>query len=1253
MKPIRAIVPTLTAVGLAVFVSLAGNAATAGLTWTTNIAGRSAAVHPAGMTKPGFTRLPATAAGVAFRNLLPETRHLTNQVLLNGAGVTLADVDGDGWTDIYLGSADGPNGLFRNLGNWRFENVTAASGAGLPGFTTTGVAFADLDGDADADLVVNTFGQGTHLLLNDGEGRFTPTAATLNPGRAGMTVALGDFDGDGLPDLYACNYRVSALMDMPNAQATFTRVGDKLVIDAIDGMPLTSPAMTNRFSIDPEGRLQENGEADVFFRNLGGGRFEEVPFDQGAFLDASGKPLERTPFEWGLTATFRDVNQDGRPDLYVCNDFETPDRLWLNLGDGRFQLAPKLAIRKNALFSMAVDFADFNRDGHCDFFTLDMMSREHSQRMRYVDDPNPTPAIPGVQDDRPQYGRNTLFLNRGDDTFAEIAHLAGLEAAEWAWSCVFLDVDLDGWEDLLVANGMERAARDKDVADYLKRLRTTRRLSDADLFRARRAFPRLATANLAFRNRGDLSFEEVGAQWGFGATGVSQSMALGDLDNDGDLDVVVNNLNEPPFLLRNDSPAPRVAVRLKGLPPNTRGIGARLRVTGPGLPEQTQEIIAGGRYLGGDDAIRAFAAGPETNRLTIEVFWPGGKRSLLEDATANRVYEFDEAFAGKTVKTAPSLPSKPWFEDVSSRLNHRHHEEGFNDFERQPLLPNKLSQLGPGVTWFDVNGDDWDDLIVPAGKRGSLTVLINDTRGGFAPVPGLKQASPAPRDQTTVLGHVTGAGERGLIIGEANYEDGSTGGPAVRVRSPWSAEAQDWLPATESSVGPLAQADVDGDGDLDLFVGGRVVPGKYPQPATSHLYLNHAPQKQFARHRASAPLLKDLGMVSGAVFTDLTGDGFPELVAACEWGPVRIFRNERGGLAAWDVPLQWPDEAVAPAAALGALTGWWNSVASGDFDGDGRLDIVAGNWGRNTRYQAHRSRPLRLYFGDLGGIGTTDVIEAHFDAGLDRWVPERQLDTLAASLPFLRGTFPTHRSFSTASMDEVLADAANPPRVLEAIWLETTLFLNRGDHFVARALRVEAQFAPVFGLVAGDFDGDGVQDLFLAQNFFATQPETPRLDAGLGLLLRGHGNGDFDALPGRESGIRVYGEQRGAAAADFDRDGRLDLAVAQNGAETKLLHNRTSRPGLRVRLNAGPENPTGVGAVVRGVSGEKDGPAQEVQAGGGHWSQDSAMLVITAARPLTGLWIRWPGGSENRVAVPANAREIEVTADGGVKVLAP
>lgn len=1200
--------------------------------------------------RPGFTALTPAAAGVTFTNSLPESRHLTNQILLNGAGVATGDVDGDGRCDVYFCNPDGRNALYRNLGDWRFAEITGTNGLTCAGLTATGAAFADLDGDGDLDLTVNTLGNGTRLFRNDGQGVFTPFGPPLNLGGAGMTVAIADVDGDGFLDLYVANYRLSALMDIPNARATFGRVDGKTVIETINGRPMTHPDFTNRFTVAANGSIEELGQVDVLFRNQGGTNFVPVPFTGGAFLDEAGQPLVQPLFEWGLTATFRDVNDDGRPDLYVCNDFHTPDRLWLNQGAGRFRLAPPFTFRKHSTFAMAADLADVNRDGFLDIFTLDMMSRDHTQRMRYMGEGGWPPQRPGRYDDQPQYGLNMLFLNRGDGTFADIAQLAGVEAGEWAWSCVFQDVDLDGWPDLLVVNGMERAARDMDVTAHLRQLRASRQLSDAEIFRERRAFPRLATANLAFRNRGDLTFAETGSAWGFDWQGVSQSMAQADFDNDGDLDLVINNLNAAPLLLRNDTAAPRVAVRLKGLPPNTHGIGARLRVTGGAVPLQIDEIIAGGRYLAGDEALRVFAAGTATNRLTIEVLWPGGRRSVLANAEPDWLYEFDEALAASPAPPAPAATEPPWFEDVSGKLDHRHHEDPFDDFTRQPLLPNKLSQAGPGVAWFDLNDDGWEDLVIAGGKGGTLGVFTNDTRGGFHPLTVPPLTAPVTRDQVTVLGWRRAPASPVILAAAANYEDGLALGAGVQQYDLADGHLDDSLPAAEASPGPMALADLDGDGDLDLFVGGRVIPGKYPAPASSRLFRNAA--GRFVLEATNAPALSQVGLVSGATFSDLDGDGDPDLLLACEWGPLRLFRNEAGRLVAWNPVLIWPtsvDARTAPSATLAELTGWWTSVATGDFDGDGRPDIVAGNWGRNSKYQAHRDQPLQVRFGDLGGDGITDVIEAHFDTGLGKVVPERQLDPLAKSLPSLRARYPTHRAFSTASIEDMLGDQASSARQLTARHLESTVFLNRGDHFEARVLPVEAQFAPVFGIVVGDLDGDGAEDLFLAQNFFATQPETARYDAGRGLVLRGDGRGGFTPVPGQRSGVAIYGEQRGAAGADFDGDGRLDLAVTQNGAETRLLRNATARPGLRVRLAGPPGNATGVGAAVRVKCDGKLGPLREIQAGSGYCSQSAATVVLATPEPPTLLWIRWPGGKVTETTIPSGSRTVLVDPSGQLR----
>ncbi|MBM3883050.1 MAG: hypothetical protein FJ387_25595 [Verrucomicrobia bacterium] len=1131
-----------------------------------------------------------------------------------------------------------------------------------------------------------------------------------------MSLAVADVDGDGFLDWYVTNYRTSALMDIPNARATFKEVEGRTVIETFNGRPMTDPDLADRFSIGPRGAIEENGEPDVLYLNRGGTNFVAATFTRGQFLDEAGRPLARPLFEWGLMAAFRDINRDGRPDLYVCNDFQSPDRFWINQGGGRFRLVPPLALRKTSLFAMAADFADIDRDGHDDFLVLDMLSRDHAQRMRYVGDKNPSQPVVGQFDDRPQYGLNTLFLNRGDGTFAELAQLSGLHAAEWSWSCIFLDVDLDGWEDVLVVNGMERAARDMDVVDRLKQLRATRQPTDAEIFQARRMFPRLGTANLAFRNRGNLTFEEVGAAWGFDARGVSQAMALADLDNDGDLDVVVNNLNAPVGLYRNDSPAPRLAVRLKGLPPNTRGVGARITVRGGPVPAQSQEMIAGGRYLSSDDPVRSFAAGATTARLDLEVIWPSGRRSVLTNLPPNWLYEVDETHARdpspssapsetKTVESsaarlAAGSPSTDdpngWtagspatatgssrhperageagagvlFADVSARLGHRHHEVDFDDFARQPLLPNKLSQLGPGLAWFDWDGDGWDDLVVGSGKGGRLSVFRNDGQGGFAPLTGTPFDAPVTRDQTGVVVAQEADGQPVVLTGLSNYEDGLALGCAVRQYRAGELQVDDRLPATASSPGPLALADWDGDGDLDLFVGGRVVPGKYPSAANSALFRNQA--GAWVPDALDSKALAGAGLVSGAVFTDLDGDGDPDLVLACEWGPLRLFRNDQARLSPWDPEVRLgsaPPESMSAGGTAGAsigggsapsiprpawrtlrtlsaLTGWWTGVTSGDFDGDGRLDLVAANWGRNTKYEEYRDHALELYHGDFDGDGTWDLIEAHHDVVLQATVPERQLDVMAQALPFLRGTFASHRAYSVAGVSDLLGERRATAALLQAVWLESTVFLNRGDHFEVRPLPLEAQFAPAFAVCVADADGDGSEDIFLSQNFFGAQLETPRYDAGRGLWLLGDGHGEFRPVAGSASGVLIYGEQRGAAVCDFDRDGRVDLAVAQNGAATVLYRNVGARAGLRVRLVGPPANPRAIGAVIRLKARDRLGPAREVHAGSGYWSQDGAVQVLAVPEGGVRVWVRWPGGRETHLSVPVEEKEVVIGMPG-------
>jgi len=1194
--------------------------------------------------KTGFTRLNGAETGILFTNALTDERGIANRNLLSGSGVAAGDVDGDGWCDLYFCGLDNGNALYRNLGNWKFEDITAPAGVACAGQDSTGAVFADIDGDGDLDLIVNSFGNGPRVFENDGRGRFKE--ATASAGTAaktgGTSLALADPDGDGDLDLYVVNYRTTTVMDQPRTKFRINMVSGRPVVTHVNDQPATTPELTNRFVLGATGEVLELGEPDVLYLNDGKGHFTPVSWTDGSFLDEDGRPLPEPPRDWGLTAQFHDLNEDGAPDLYVCNDLFSPDRIWINDGKGRFRAIEGLAVRSTSVFSMGIDFADINRDGHVDFMIVDMLGTSHKDRHTQVSTSKPARFPVGTIDVRVQNWRNTLHLNRGDGTFAEIAFYAGVEASNWSWMPLFLDVDLDGYEDILIPNGQMRDFQNVDMANRIDAVRAAKPLTSADIVALVKMFPNFRTPSVALRNRGDLTFEEVGAAWGFNSVGVSQGTALADLDNDGDLDVVVNKLNEQAGVYRNDSIAPRLAVRLRGLPGNCQGIGTQLIVSG-GPVRQSQQVICGGHYLSGADPLRVFAAGSLNNELTIEVLWRSGKRSFVPNARPNRIYEIDESGAGPRGTPHSALRAPQFFEDASHLLNHRHHDDPFDDFERQPLLLNALSQLGPGVAWHDVDGDGWEDLVIGSGKGGPLAVCRNDGKGGFLRMQEAVLARPAGRDQTTVLG-IGGT----LLLGSANYEDGLTSGGCLRIVDLERKVSGESVMGQLSSSGPLALGDVDGDGALDLFIGGRVVPGRYPEPATSLLLRNESGRF------VEAQRFEKLGLVSGAVFSDLDGDGRPDLVLACEWGPVRLFHNDHGRLVEWNAALTWPGSSTlnAQPSTLNQLLGWWNGVTTGDLDGDGRLDIIASNWGLNNKYRRlSREHPRRLYYGDLDGRGTVDLIEAWYDEPMHKEVPERGYMAVVAALPFIQDKTPTFEAYGTSSLAEIYGDRLRQTQCVEVNTLATTAFINRGDHFEAIELPAEAQFSPAFGVCVGDYDGDGNEDVFLSQNFFATCLDTTRNDAGRGLWLRGDGQGRLKPVPGQESGVKVYGEQRGCALADYDHDGRVDLVVTQNGNATKLYHNVGAKPGLRVRLRGTVGNPNGVGATIRLGNGARLGPAREIHAGSGYWSQDGAAQAMALPEEPTQVWVRWPGGKITTANVPKGAREIEVGLDGGVRVL--
>ena len=1193
-----------------------------GPNWQTGIGFRFSALPVPEKGKPGFSVMSPRSTGITFSNSVAMSKMLENHNLMNGSGVAAGDFDGDGLCDLYFCAIDGTNALYRNLGNWRFENVTEKAGVGCPGWRSTGAVFADVDGDGRLDLLIGALGTGCHCFRNEGGGQFKDvTAESGLTGEAGtMSLALGDLNGDGSLDLFVANYGANSLY----------RSGGSAQVRLVNGQWIVEGPNAKRLRY-VDGRIEELGEPSTLYLNDGKGHFSAVPWNSNFFLDVDGKPMPPMP-DFSLSVNIRDINGDGAPDIYICNDFASPDRLWLNDGTGHFRALPLLGMRDQSASSMGVDFADLDRDGYFDFFTTEMRGRGHAHFIRQAMTVKPQPHAIGQFQDRPQVSRNCLFHNRGDATFDDLAYWAGVQASDWSWQPLFLDVDLDGYEDLLIGNGMKYDLQDKDTHARMRSVgKQTPEQSRTNLL----MYPSYLTPNVAWRNRHDFSFEDVSKSWGFDSMLISQGAALADLDGDGALDVIFNCFEASPLLYRNLGSAPRLAVRLKGKVPNVQGIGALIRVYGGPVQVQMQEIQSGSRYLSGDDTMRSFAAGSPTNDLRIEVTWRSGSQSIVAHAKPNCIYEVEEAGAG-AAKPKPLPAPAALFRDVSELLDHTHHEEPADDFGQQPLLHRLLSQGGPGVAWVDLDGDGHDELAIGSGAGGSLQVFRRDIATGKFTEAG--RTPPLPEDSSGLALVSTPKGQRALLIGLANLEAKPPCGSAVvscgltlgaREIAPGPLDA---IGAWQASTGPLAVADIDGDGTLQIFVGGRVISGAYPRAASSQIFRQS--DGKLLPDPANNKALENVGLVNGAVWSDLDGDGFPELVLACEWGPVKVFKNDHGHLRDATVEL-----------GFSGFTGWWNSVTTGDFDGDGRLDIVAGNWGLNDNYRASQERPLKIYYGDLAESGSMDLLESYFaeDAGAE--VPRRALGALAQAFPVFSAHYLSNEMFSKATISEILGILPGKSQDVEAVTLASMLFLNRGGKFEAVPLPREAQVAPAFSLNVADVDGDGAEDLFISQNCFAVRPEWERQDAGRGLWLKGDGKGNLKPIPGQESGVMVYGEQRGAALGDFNEDGRVDLLVAQNGARTRLFENVGARPGLRVKLSGPTGNPMGLGASVRLKFDDGYGPLREIHGGSGYWSQDSPVPVLAVPRTPRALEVRWPGGKTTSVPVPENAREIIVSKD--------
>lgn len=1160
----------------------------------------------------GFTEV---SSSIAFSNAISTSAFVTNRHVVNGSGVATGDVDGDGLPDVFLPGMEHGSALYRNHGDWQFEDVTLLANLGLVNPRATGAAFVDVDADGDLDLFVTSLGSGVQLFLNDGAGQFSDYTAQANlPQSGGATsVALADMDQDGDLDLYAGFYKEATVKDIwPPNEIAFERVvkqvADSFVVDDY---------WADDYKLIRQGdRLMrvELAEPDRVFFNDGTGRFTEVSFTEGLFLDEKGRPLAETPRDWTLAVRFQDFNGDGYQDLYVCNDFESPDHFWLGSAEGTFKAVSTLALRKTSQSTMSVAATDIDADGDVDIFLADMLSEDYVRRQKQHFVIPPEVIMMGDIHARPQEMQNMLLLNRSDTTFSEVARMSGVAATGWTWSSAFIDVDLDGLQDLLLTTGHAYDAMDADAQIVAGSSRRPWREVLLD-------FPDLDLPNIAFRNLGDARFEWVEDGWGLGVVAdVAHGMAFADLDEDGDQDVIINRLDAPVGVFRNDAERERILVRLQGNASNPQGVGAVVKVISDSMPTQRQEILAGGHYLSSSDASLTFAYTPGAR---IEVHWAGGAHSIIDEVLPGNEYRI---FQPLIQVSEPSVvqATETMFTALSIGLEHQ--ETSYPDFNRQPLLPYKLSQRGPSLAVTDMGGDDYEHLILGGGKGEPLRFILNNG-GRFEVIRSFSEPSSGDHG-----GIVVSPGSDIVLAGMSNYErtpeDPAEDSKITRVSMQDGGDAS--YTFGPESPGPLALGDFTGDGRLELFVGGHFMPGQYPVNVSSAIY-RHEGGMLVRDDTLSAPFEK-LGPVSGATAADLNGDGTTDLALATMWGPVHVFHNRGEG------------QLVRMTRALGLeeYSGWWNGVAPADFDGDGKMDLVATNWGQNHPYA--QDVPLRAYYGDLDNNGSLDILEVQQIPELDAFGLVRDFRTLTHALPTLRQHIRTYEEFATRSAMDIFGPVLSEADYHEVTEWQTMVFLNRESHYEAVPLADEAQWSPAFAPVPGDFNGDGRTDLFLSQNFFAVPSGSPRLDSGLGLLLLADESHQLVPQPAQVSGIYIYGSQRAAVRADFDRDGRLDLAVTQNAGPVVHLRNRTAKKGLRVELRMFGANRAGVGGNVRAEYRDGSlGPSVPIVVGSGYWSQSSAEPILAPRDEIVKIHVNWPDGTATVTAVPAGAPSMLIT----------
>jgi len=1061
----------------------------------------------------GFKLLSPQETGITFNNQSAKETASMNCFnffnIYNGGGVAIGDINNDNLPDIYFTGNEVPNKLYLNQGDFSFKDITESAnvGGGVNNWTT-GVTMTDVNGDGYLDIYVCLSGgkdskveqRENKLFINNQDLTFTERGKTygINDQAYSNHASFFDYDLDGDLDLYVLNHPMG--------------FGD---------------------NIQARLKKSENPHAfftDKLFRNNGNNTFSDITTESGL-----------KNYGFGLSVSVADINNDRYPDIFIANDYSEPDHLYLNNGKGSFDDIIHSAMPHISQFSMGSDIADFNNDGNQDILVVDMIAESNRRKKTNMSSMQPQAFYTNVQLGRHfQYMQNMLHLNNGNSTFSDVAEMAGISNTDWSWAPLFCDLDNDGLKDVFISNGMRRDIRNNDFIQNL------RQLSDKDITQnfaqIIAQIPSEKVANYAFKNKGDLTFQKSD-NWGLNFSGFSNGAAYADLDNDGDLDLVVNNLDHEALVYQNNihKKSNYLKVQLKGLSKNSFAIGAEIKIiTAEG--KQVGQVNSNHGFLSSSEPILHFGLGQEKIIEKLTVLWPNGKETKLSKIEANQHLLIDQA-SSKQISLGKVSKNK-LFKDITiqSGLNHKHQESGYFDYVNEVLLPHLYSRNGPFVSVADVDKNGLDDFFIGGAAGFPGTLYLQRKNGKFKP--SNEQAwekDSQYEDMNSLFFDYDNDNDLDLYVvsGSNEWKKGSTKYQDRLYTNDGKGNfsKSKALPKINISGSTVISNDIDKDGDLDLFIGGRLSPQNYPNPSSSLLLINE--NGQFVdRTKNLAPSLINLGMVTDASFTDLDMDGDDDLIISGEWMPLTLLYNENGVFV---------DNTEK--SGLSNYKGWWYSISPFDFDQDGDMDFVAGNLGLNSKYNV-KNGPLKVLGGDLDKNGKSDIVLGYHENGICYPVRGRQCSS--QQIPGIKKKFKNYQTFANASLQDIYGNM-NKSVELEANHLHSSYIENLGNGtFTLKTLPNGSQKSPMLKSIPVDINKDGNMDLVYAGNLHSAEIETCRHDASIGGVLLGDGNGSFEEMPWTTSGFFARGDVKDLQLI-YGKNGTKSILISRNDDKINLL----------------------------------------------------------------------------------------------------